>query len=250
MDCRTARLLLPFARPGGEELERADQLALEQHLAECPDCRLEVEAERTLDGVFAHAMRTVPIPAGLRTRLLTKLTGQRRRYYVRWAARGCAAAALLLVTFLWFYRAFPDKIEQIIVRRTEPDAIIIPTVAPEPLGPFRSLKHMLDHIRAQGCAAGLPRDLSDNWNFQLLEYASVETYNGKPTPTLGFKKGAATAKVRLLGWGQYDAATLDAIRAAGGRIVGNQQRDPFIAVVELSPDARIEDFSRPKQTVA
>ncbi len=36
MDCKTARLLLDFYRPGATVLERADADALEGHLAACP----------------------------------------------------------------------------------------------------------------------------------------------------------------------------------------------------------------------
>jgi hypothetical protein len=256
MDCRTARLLVPFARPGVTELERADLAALKQHLADCPDCRLEVEAERTLDAVLSRAMRAVPVPASLRDRLLAKLGEQRRRVYARWAVRGLTAAAGLLLTCLIIYKLFPENVEELLVIGENASyQLPVPTPTPvsEPVGPFRGKQEMLDHLREQGCSVVLPRDLDDNWDFRLLKYATVETYEGKPVATLVFKKGAATAKVRLLRWGQYDRATIDILREGNDprrRVVGHPLKDEYIALVELSDDARIEDFCRPKQTVA
>src|SRR5262245_60273664 len=208
MDCKTARLFVPFARPECTELEPADRDALEGHLAECPDCRLEVEAEQSLNGVFGRAMRSVPIPAGLRERLLTRLAGQRRRFYARWAVRGFTAAAGLLLACLIIYRAFPDEIENLVLNQSNvPFQLQTPFTPPTPelpIGPYRNKQEMLDQLREQGCLVVLPRDLDDNWDFRLLKYATVETYEGKPTATLLFRKGTATAKVRLLARGQYD----------------------------------------------
>ena len=50
MDCRTARLLLDFARPRPAELAAEEAAALEGHLTGCPECDSLARTERQLDG--------------------------------------------------------------------------------------------------------------------------------------------------------------------------------------------------------
>src|SRR5207302_588577 len=107
MDCKTARLLLDFDRPGAPELERADADALEGHLAGCPQCDALVQAERPFDAALGHAMRQVEVPDGLRTQLLARLEAERGAWYRRWYGHGfralAAAAAVLLLLWRWWY---------------------------------------------------------------------------------------------------------------------------------------------------
>jgi predicted anti-sigma-YlaC factor YlaD len=104
MDCRTARHLLEFTRPGGADLDRADQADLERHLADCPDCDGLARAERRADDHLGRAVRDVPVPHGLRERLLRRLAEEREAWYRRWLARGLrtAAAAAAVVLIAWF----------------------------------------------------------------------------------------------------------------------------------------------------
>ena len=81
MDCKTARLLSDFARP--QDLGRADAAAFEGHIADCPECAAVVGAERRLDQRLGEAMRHVPVPEGLRGRLLDRLAAERRGWYRR-----------------------------------------------------------------------------------------------------------------------------------------------------------------------
>jgi hypothetical protein len=96
MDCKSARLLLEFARPGGGEVEAADAAALHQHLAECPECAALASDERRADEHLGRAVRDVPVPAGLRERVLKRLSVERDAWYRRWLVRWVAAAAVLL----------------------------------------------------------------------------------------------------------------------------------------------------------
>jgi hypothetical protein len=99
MDCKTARLLLDFARPLATELEEGDGEALANHLAECSACAAAQRAERQWDEPIGRAMRDVPVPPELRGRLLQRLAAQRDAWYRRrvfWPLVGAAAAACLL----------------------------------------------------------------------------------------------------------------------------------------------------------
>ncbi len=109
MDCRTARLLLDFARPQAPELQADDAGALQNHLDRCPDCHNLARGERQLDEHLGKAMRQVEVPAGLRDQLLSRLEAERgdwnRRRFAR-AARltlAAAAAALLLGWAGWHW---------------------------------------------------------------------------------------------------------------------------------------------------
>jgi hypothetical protein len=105
MDCKTARLLFDYYRPGGRELDRAEIAALDDHLASCPECDALCRAERAVDQQIARAMRAVPIPPGLEERIRARLASPapaRRPAFWRVAA---AAAVLLLCSWVG-YRAW------------------------------------------------------------------------------------------------------------------------------------------------
>src|SRR5947199_10073810 len=103
MDCKTARLLLDFDRPGAADLERADADALEGHLAGCPQCDALAHSERQLDATLGRAMRQVEVPDGLRAQLLARLEAERGAWYRRWYGHGfrALAAAAAVLVLLW-----------------------------------------------------------------------------------------------------------------------------------------------------
>jgi hypothetical protein len=109
MDCRTARLLLDFARPQAPELHADDAGALQNHLDRCPDCHGLARGERQLDEHLGKAVRQVEVPAGLREQLLSRLEAERGDWHRRrfaHAARltvAAAAAALLLGWAGWHW---------------------------------------------------------------------------------------------------------------------------------------------------
>ncbi|HEV3204037.1 MAG TPA: hypothetical protein VGY77_06630 [Gemmataceae bacterium] len=99
MDCKTARLLIDFARPLASELEICEAERLQDHLADCPECGSLFRAERKVDDHLGQAMRTVSIPEGLSGRLMARVNRERARWYRRrvWLPTTAAAAALILI---------------------------------------------------------------------------------------------------------------------------------------------------------
>ncbi len=101
MDCKTARLLLDFARPRTPELEADETEVLETHLAECPECGTLAQVERQADERLRLAMQDVTLPEDLRGRLLTRLDAERRLWYWRLPRRHPRAAAAVAALFLF-----------------------------------------------------------------------------------------------------------------------------------------------------
>jgi hypothetical protein len=94
MDCQDVRLLLAFLRRGGDAIDPTERATVQQHLENCPDCAALARSEKAVDIALGAAMRAVPVPAGLKERLLAKVaaTGPRR-----WPITAIAAAAALLL---------------------------------------------------------------------------------------------------------------------------------------------------------
>ncbi len=110
MDCKTARLLLPR---DPRDLGPADRAGLEVHLASCADCTALAGPERAYDRKLAAAMKQVPVPAGLRDRILNRLAQERDarlRRRVRLAWGSAAAAALLLLSWGAWALYYPARV--------------------------------------------------------------------------------------------------------------------------------------------
>src|SRR5438128_7247227 len=95
MDCRTARMLMPFARPP-VELPAEERALVERHLAECPECRESARREQQFDAAIARAMKSIEAPAGLREQIGTRLAQQRGRTIQRRTLQAVALAASVL----------------------------------------------------------------------------------------------------------------------------------------------------------
>ncbi len=115
MDCKTARLMLEFARPQHAELDPLDLRALEAHVAACPECALRTKQERALDEQLGRAMCKVDVPDQLRSRLLRRLAKEKAAVekwrWKRYAAAATAVAALLLLAIggwsMWHQATLP-----------------------------------------------------------------------------------------------------------------------------------------------
>ena len=97
MDCKTARMLADLRGPHGTELSPDDELAFQAHLSTCSDCAPVIRGEIAFDRNLARAMVAVPIPVGLKARLLDNLTHERVGWYRRRFWQLSAAAAAVLV---------------------------------------------------------------------------------------------------------------------------------------------------------
>src|SRR5262245_2648331 len=102
MDCNHARLLLTFARDRAD-LDQSEAEGLEDHLSLCPDCANLAATEQRLDLALGRAMRDVPVPAGLKGRLLAAVARPAFSWRRRLIAGAAIAAALLVSVALSWY---------------------------------------------------------------------------------------------------------------------------------------------------
>lgn len=107
MECRDAQFYLRLKRhagaPGTDELGPEVQGALAEHCAACPACAADSRAASNFDRALAAAMNDVPVPAGLRERLLAN-TGEKaarvaRSRVARAGVLALAASVLVLIGF-------------------------------------------------------------------------------------------------------------------------------------------------------
>jgi hypothetical protein len=229
MDCKTARLLLDFARPG--ELDAAEADALEAHLAGCAECEALARAERQLDRHLGRAVSRVDVPAGLRGRLLARLEADRGAVHRRWAGHGlrAAAAAAALLVAAWGVREWSWA------RRPEPnltaawEAVKQRQIAP----PDRAA--VGQSFASLGVSTELPRGL----NYALLRYYGVTEFQGERVPQLVFIRADAPgvrAEVRILSDRQFKLADLPADARQ------SEEGYPEKVELEVRPSRRFADL--------
>jgi hypothetical protein len=199
MDCKTARLFLNFVRPLSTELETSDAEALHGHLADCPTCGPQAEAERLADDRIGQAMRAVPVPDGLRDRLLARLAAERDARHWRWLRWGSGVAAALLLVGLLGWALQSRQLRPI----PNPEDVCNSIWEQRGADPDRVQRAFQD----QGVRTVLPR--SFDYQRYLAFYNLVE-FQGKIVPQLVFlnPKGGS-AIVRILSDQQFDMKSLD-----------------------------------------
>lgn len=187
MECKTARLLLPFLRTPGE-LPPEDVQAIETHLAGCPECRAAVKSEAEFDRAVAQAMVDVAVPAGLQDAIRTRLAQENARVWRRRLVRVSAVAAgLLLVVSIalgWWQSRIVFSPEQFAAEQDQQFIIELD----------RRLESAEDYFRGQNLRTELPRD----FDYGLLQSLEVVNVKGKSVAKLQFVNGEAHAKVFVL----------------------------------------------------
>jgi hypothetical protein len=202
MDCKTAQLLLDYARPNSSELDATEARALENHLSACADCEPLARAERRADEVIGKAMRQVEVPDQLRARVLSRLEerqGEHRRRRIASSLRyvGAAAAVLLVALGLWrWYTAPPAFPVEQMVKQSQDWAISPP-----------DRQAVEAAFKSQGVAITAP-----DYNYNHFTWMVLANVEGRPTPLLLFNNRAASqqALVYIVPDSQFDLNALPA----------------------------------------
>ena len=202
MDCRTARYLLDYHRPGHGELPPDEVAELEHHLSGCTECDAVGRAERRFDEALAPVMSNVPVPEGLKERLLSRLREERGavlRRRAAWTLRVAAvAAAVLLGVGLWLhYRVVPSpQLDLLQIASDERDQYH-PSAASTVENWFQT-KHQITMT-------------APPFDYKYLAHYDLAHVQGKPVPKLAFHRDEPDirASVYCVTRGQFD---LDALK--------------------------------------
>ncbi len=222
MECRNARLLLEFARPGSSELDAVEAEALNQHLSECPDCSALAQFERRVDDHLGRAMRDVPVPAGLRERILGKLAGERSARNRRWLLRASGAAAAVLLLGLTGWYLWSSSLPAL----TPNDVPYLVDAAPFPRK--GGVEVYFDEINAK-------TELPPGFKYELLQSYDLAILHGRQVPQLVFVsdgKPADVARVYVLSERQFD---LEQTKRNFANLSGGGHRD--VKLIEHSSEA-------------
>jgi hypothetical protein len=202
-----ARLLLEFSHPRAAELDTVETEALDQHLLDCADCARSAQGEHIWDATVGSAMCQVPVPPGLRERLLGQLEREqsedRRRRLRRLMTQGALAASLLAaVLFGWHWR------------QTHPPRLDLETLAYQFFceGANPSAEKVEEFFQRKDWARLVPKD----FNYRLLTHYYWAELQGRRVPLLLFTQGATQARVFLLSATQFDLEALQADEQVAG----------------------------------
>jgi hypothetical protein len=174
MECRDAQFYLRLRRHAGDELGPDVTAPLDDHLATCPACAADARAAASFDTALGAAMRAVPVPAGLRERLVAHVAAKRGTVlrHRMYRAGAAVAAALLLVGIGlgWFSN-----------NRPKPDTYaMVEDLNEQWHSPKQSTERWL-------AAQKLPTTLPQPFDYNLLVGRGFEEMKGRNVPVVTFR---------------------------------------------------------------
>lgn len=243
MNCRSARRLLEFARPGVPELDACDLAALERHLAECPVCQSLHQNEQRGDGRLAAAMQAVPVPTDGKLAVVARLKSARRAW---WRSRllGAAASILGLILLVSLFDRFWG--------RPVFDPMAVAQSTYEQSGQFRSAEEARQIVNAW--FRGIDRRLAApaEWNYRFLAFFGRADFEGlSSVPVMVLTRGDAVARLYVVR--ETSFRNLDAVNShveEGGSVVAVRRYPecPGWVVIAVVTGAPIDAFLRASPT--
>lgn len=229
MDCNHARFLLNFVRPERADLDAQDFKDLQTHLQSCSECgplaRIDAEGDRAI----ATAMANVPAPAGLKERVLGRLSAStpvRSRW--RWTAVATAAVVLIAAgSWLLWPEALPR------INWDDYEAVSIH-------GPADIESWFAD----KGVDMAAPRQ----FNYGLLSSFDSVLFQGRRVPRLLFARGAGgrvdIAEVFVVSDKQFDLENLPPSGPSGRSMSIEYPDKPGFAFLILYSGDSLDTFRR------
>jgi hypothetical protein len=187
MECRDAQFYLRLRRHAADELGADVTAALDGHCATCAACSADARSAAQFDRAVASAMKAVPVPAGLRERLITQAARAQGAALRQKAYRvgGMVAAALLLAGL---------TLSLISTNRPKPNTDgIVESVTEQMNGPELSTRKWL-------AAHKLPDELPlPDLDYDLLVACEVVKVQDRDVPMVLFRssEGSGFAKVYI-----------------------------------------------------
>ena len=183
MDCHLSRLLLAFRR---SELTAEDAAALDAHLAGCPDCAAAARRDAAERTALTAAMTAVPVPDGLRDRLVKSAIRKQwaawRRKAGRWS-RTFLTAVVALGVAVGGYDRFtrPTFTTDRFATQLEREQDF-------------SEQEVREWLRAEGLPETLPADFDFFWHVIHGKQSVV----GREVPFVLFQTGRESCRVYVL----------------------------------------------------
>ncbi|MBA4187062.1 MAG: hypothetical protein C0467_03500 [Planctomycetaceae bacterium] len=174
MQCRDAQFYLRLRRPAGDELGADVAADLDRHLAECSTCAPEAIAAQSFDRAVATSMKSVPVRASLRDKLLAQASTRQGTVIRQKVYRITALAASLLLAVGITFGVFS-------VSRPKIDTTAMVMFADEQIqNPDAALRNWL-------VGQKLPAQLPLPFNPDLLVTLGSERVQGADVPVAVFR---------------------------------------------------------------
>lgn len=242
MGCDLARQLLAIRQAvGPAELSAEDAAVLDRHLAGCPDCSAEAARQAGWDNAVRSAMTAVPVPAGLRDRLIATAAARQAVRFRRTLTRYAAVAAVVLVAAPLGYGVY---------LRSRP---VLDTAAIAEQS-SREFEDQEAAVRALLTAEGLPTTLPQRFDYQKCRvktgYARV---GGEKVPCIDLTvvRPNQTDDLRVL-IARRTQFRLDDVRPAGSSFATvTADRDPAngLVYVYVASSPTLDPFLAPPAPV-
>ncbi|MBY0513542.1 MAG: hypothetical protein K2P78_06480 [Gemmataceae bacterium] len=204
MDCRDAQFYLRLRRHAADELGPDVTADLDRHVTGCPGCAADARSAGRFDQAVAVAMRNVPLPPGLRDRLVAKLSAQRGSVLRRRAYQYAAAAAAVLLAVglgygaVWQSRPKADTAKLLMER----DELVTNPQTAE------------DAVRSWLAAEDLPDRLPEPFDYRYYDIHGKTPIQGRDVPFVRFRVIGET--------GMPETATVYAYRKSHFDLAGVQ----------------------------
>lgn len=183
MNCRDALLLLEFARPGATELEAADIVALETHLADCRACSSFAKLERDFADQITTELGKVPNPQRGPSYLLRKLNNRHRS----WSYQSALTITIFVFAGLSIWGALPRP-------KLDPDSILENAQIQ-----IANRQNANSWLVAQDSRFEFP----PRFRPQFLVNYERRSIHGTAAPVLTFVRGDSLARVTVLTANQF-----------------------------------------------
>lgn len=177
MDCRDAQFYLRLRRHAADELGGEVTGELLRHMAHCPACATEARTLAAFDRAIATAVQDVPMPPGLRSRLIAHVSARRGAALRRKAFRYAGLAAALLLSLGVAYGAY---------RSTRPhlDTAALADEAQRLDSPQLAEETVAKWLAGQN----RPRDLPRPFDYDLYVFHGTERIQGRDVPVVVFRE--------------------------------------------------------------
>lgn len=190
MTCAEARSWLTLRQPLPLEAGAELKAAVSAHARHCPACAAVAVQTAARDTRVGKGVRDIPLPSGLRDRLLVRAENARRARDRQRLFRATVplAASMLLALILWHHQVHDERFTTVHLPAVETWARALDEMPPGQRWP----------ITAVQAEKYLPHELRARLDLKHLRAGYETRYRGRNVAVLEFENGSSRAVVVLL----------------------------------------------------